>query len=54
VTHSKLLDRFKCEFVMEKTMEKQGVRDMFIGSQHFGGKWACWNSRMGLRRMKST
>jgi len=24
---------------------------MFFGSQHFGGRGACWSSRMGLGRM---
>jgi hypothetical protein len=26
---------------------------MLPGSQHFGGKGACWSSRMGLGRMTS-
>jgi hypothetical protein len=46
----KLPDRLKCEYEV-KTMEEQGVRDMFLGSKHFGGRGACWSFGMGLGRM---
>ncbi len=48
----KLLDRLKCEFEA-KTMEEQGVGDMLPGSQHFGGRGACWSSGMGLEEWQA-
>jgi hypothetical protein len=35
-----------------KTMEGKGV-GVFLYSQHFGGKGACWSFRMGLGRLTS-
>jgi len=46
----KLFDRLKRESKM-KTSEEQGVGNMFPGSQHFGGRRACWSSKMGLGKM---
>jgi hypothetical protein len=45
---------FKDSNVKVKTTEEQIVGDTLLGSQHFGGRGACWNSEMGLGRMKST
>jgi hypothetical protein len=36
----KFLDRLKCEFEV-KTTEEQGIEDMLLGSQHFGGRGVC-------------
>jgi hypothetical protein len=49
----KLLDRFKYEFEV-KTRKEQGIGDTVFGSQHFGGRGACWSSGMGLGRLIST
>jgi len=34
-----------------KTIKEQGVGDMFPGSQHFGGRGACWSSMMGIKEI---
>jgi hypothetical protein len=36
-----------------KIAEGEGVGGMLLGSQHFGGRKVCWNSRMGLERLTS-
>jgi len=36
-----------------KTMEGEGVWGALLGSQHIGGKGACWSFVMGLGRLIS-
>jgi hypothetical protein len=52
MTHPKLLDGFNYESKGEDNGRRRGW-GTFISSQHFGGRGACWSSRMGLGRMTS-
>jgi hypothetical protein len=50
---AKPFDRLKCESEV-KIVKEQGMGDTLLGSQHFGGRRACWNFGMGLGRMTNT
>ncbi len=47
MTHPKLLDGLNIEPKGEDIKRKRNW-GAFLGSQHFGGKGACWSSKMGL------
>jgi hypothetical protein len=48
MTHPKLLEKFNCE---SKGENNGRIRSwgMLPVSQHFGGRGACWSSKMGTR-----
>jgi hypothetical protein len=46
--HPKLLDGFNRESKGENN-KRRGSWGTLLGSHHFGGKKACWNSKMGTR-----
>jgi len=48
MTHPTLLERLKCESKNGNIERKKSWGTLF-SSQHFGGRGACWNSRMGTR-----
>jgi hypothetical protein len=49
----KLLDKLNCEFEVKQWKNKE-LGDTFCGSQHLGGKRACWSSGKGLGRLTNT
>jgi hypothetical protein len=52
MTHPKLLDKLNFK---SKGANNEGTRSWgtLPGSQHFGGRGACWNFEIGLRRVTS-
>jgi hypothetical protein len=50
MTHSQLLEGFKCESLWKKT-EEGGVGTHSLAHNTLRGRGACWSPRMGLGRV---